>query len=169
MQPAHHEQALVAFYLRHALLAPAIDTASLIERHGLVLAMGFALRESGFNIRVGYTHCTIGGESFTRDEVAAAGAEAHMLAHRVEGIIDGAVVEADGSCIDAMAMAMRRMEQADIAVTPRALIDEGFPAAVVEQHGLEAAQLAEAIKVGIRSWRKASAGRARATDVREAA
>lgn len=162
MQPEHHEKALVAFFFRHAVVAPIIDADGLIERHGLVLAMAFALREAGFRISTGYNTHGIGRENFTHAELTAAGAEAHMLAHRVEGVIDGAIVEPDGSRIDAMAMAMRRLEQAGLPVTPRALVEEGFASDLVDLYGVEAAQLAEAIKVGIRHWRKAAIRRSSA-------
>jgi len=170
MQPAHHEQALVAFFLRHNLIAPVTDADALIARHGLVLAMAVALRDGGFRVSTGALTATIDGVRFTREEVALAGAEAHKLAHLIEDILDGKAADPDGTMVDRMAFLMRSMARASVDITPDALVSEGIPEAIVIEYAIEAAQLAEAMKVGVAHWWKASRAReALATNIREAA
>lgn len=168
MQPTHHESALAAFFRRHALVAPLTDADGLIERLGLVLAMGFAMREAEFRAEpVADDGCRFGRHVFpVRDWMAASG-EGHRLAHLINDIAAGRYRGVGGfrALVDFMALTMRRLGQAGIPVTPDVLAQEGFTAEQITEAGFEAAQLAEAMDVAMRRYRKSRA----AEPAREAA
>lgn len=160
MHPAHHESALAAFFRRHGLVAPHIDCDGLIERYGLVLAMGFAARDAGFRAQPdadgGFR---FGERHFPLVDWLVAGNEAHRLAHLVADIADGKRL-ADRAAdytglVDYMALTMRRLDRAGIPATPDTLAQEGFTAAEIAECGLEAAQLAEAMSLAMRRYHAA--------------
>lgn len=147
-----HEQALASFFRNHGLIAPAHACDGLIERFGLVLAMGFAIADA-HHVRVCRTGTgvRVNGVLFSHASYEAAWGEAIKLADLVQRTRGLGALADDAQF--AMVLAMRRLEQAGIAVDPDALAAEGFPAAEIIEEGLEAAQLAEAIKLAIARWR----------------
>ena len=177
MHPAHHESALVAFFRRHGLVAPHTECDGLIERHGLVLAMGFAMREAHFRATPAEGGAfALGNHVFPVDDWMAADREAHRFAQLVAEVADTRrLAQRDRpyeALVDRMALDMRRLDLAGISVTPDTLACEGYTSAEITEAGLTAAQLAEAMKVAqARYWqsRKAKAEKAAAARILEAA
>jgi len=172
MCPASPETALVAFFRRHSLVAPLIDCDGLIERHGLVLAMGLAMREAEFRAQPDVAgSARFGNRHFAERDILAAAGEAHRLAAKLDNIAERQPVpcplSAFGATIDAMALAMRRLDEAGCFVTPSALLREGFTAAEIIEAGPEATTLAEAMALAIRRYHTARRDTAEA--LREAA
>lgn len=151
-RPAHHEQALASFFRNHGLIAPAHACDGLIERFGLVLAMGFAMAEAGsIRITTRESGVRINGLFLSHSQYKAAYPEALKLADLVQR------TRALGALADDVQLSMvitaRRLEAADIAVDEHAFVAEGYPAAEILEEGLAAVQLAEAIKLAIARWR----------------
>lgn len=174
MHPAHHESALAAFFRRHGLVAPHVDADGVIERHGLVLAMGFAMRDAHFRATPAEGGAfAFGNHVFAVDDWMAASGDAHAFAQLVADCADTRWL-ADRppnyeTLVDRMALDMRRLDLTGIPVTPDVLACEGYTSAEITEAGLPAAQLAEAMKVAqARYWqaRRSSAGAER---MREAA
>ena len=170
MHPAHHESALVAFFRRHGLVAPHTEADGLIERHGLVLAMGFAMRDAHFRATPAEGGAfAFGNHVFPVDDWMAASGDAHAFAQLVAECADTRRL-ADRAptyeaLADRMALDMRRLDLAGISVTPDTLACEGYTSAEILDAGMTAAQLAEAMKVAqTRYWqsRKAKAEKAAA-------
>jgi hypothetical protein len=167
-RPVFHESALAAFFRRHGLTAPYIDADGLIERHGLVLAMAFGLRAGGFRVDVQPDGTRrIGAETFTETEYLGTLHDAHEAAHKMEAIHDGTAPDLRGDMVDRMALIAVRLASAGIPVTAQTLRFEGIPAGIVDQHALEAAQIAEAMKLAITRWRNAARKRTEAAATRE--
>lgn len=172
MCPASPETALVAFFRRHNLVAPVSDCDGLIERHDLVLAMGFAMREAEFRAQPDIAGgARFGNQHFPERDILAAAGEAHKLAAKLDNIAERQPVPcpltAFGATIDAMAIAMRRLDEAGCFVTPSALLREGFTSAEIIEAGPAATTLAEAMSLAIRRYQKARIEAAEA--LREAA
>ena len=172
MCPASPETALVAFFRRHNLVAPVSDCDGLIERHGLVLAMGLAMREAEFRAQPDIADgARFGTRHFPERDILAAAGEAHRLAAKLDNIAERQPVPcpltAFGATIDAMALAMRRLDEAGCFVTPSALLREGFTTAEILEAGPEAKALAEGMGLAIRRYHKARRDAAEA--LREAA
>lgn len=169
MHPAHHESALVAFFRRHGLVAPHTDADGLIERHGLVLAMGFAMRDAHFRATPAEGGAfAFGNHVFPVDDWMAASGAAACFAQLVAVFADDGPgadrAPAYEAPVDRMALHMRRLDLAGIPVMPDVLACEGYTAAEITEAGLTAAQLAEAMKVAqARYWqaRKAKLDAAR--------
>lgn len=170
MHPAHHESALAAFFRRHGLVAPHVDADGVIERHGLVLAMGFAMREAHFRaVPAEGDAFAFGRHVFSPQDWMAASGDAHIFAQLAAEFADTRrLLERDRpfeTLVDRMALDMRRLDLAGIPVTPDVLACEGYTSAEITEAGLTAAQLAEAMKVAqARYWqsRKAKAEQAAA-------
>lgn len=174
MHPAHHESALAAFFRRHGLVAPHTECDGLIERHGLVLAMGFAMREAHFRATPAEGEAfAFGRHVFPAQDWMAAAAEAHVFAQLVADLADTRrLVERDrpfDALVDRMALAMRRLDLAGIPVTADVLAQEGYTSAEITEAGLPAAQLAEAMKVAQTRYWQARRSTAEAARIREAA
>ena len=172
MCPASPETALVAFFRRHSLVAPLNDCDGLIERHGLVLAMALAMREAEFRAQPDIAGgARFGNRHFAERDILAAAGEAHRLAAKLDNIAERQPVpcplNAFGAAIDAMALAMRRLDEAGCLATPSALLREGFTTAEILEAGPEAITLAEAIGLAVRRYHKARIEAAEA--LREAA
>lgn len=169
MHPSHHESALVAFFRRHGLVAPHTECDGLLERHGLVLAMGFAMREAHFRATPAEGDAfAFGSRVFSARDWMAAAAEAHVFAQRIAEIADTRRLSERGrpfdELVDRMALDMRRLDLAGIPVTAEVVAAEGYTNAEVIEAGLTAAQLAEAMKLAqSRYWQ---ARRAAADDAR---
>lgn len=176
MHPAHHESALVALFRRHGLVAPHTECDGLIERHGLVLAMGFAMREAHFRATPAEGGAfAFGNHVFPVDDWMAA-SDAHVFAQLLAEVADTRrLAQRDRpfeTLVDRMALDMRRLDLAGISVTPDTLACEGYTSAEILDAGMTAAQLAEAMKVAqARYWqsRKAKAEKAAAARILEAA
>ncbi|MDQ0349764.1 hypothetical protein [Ancylobacter vacuolatus] len=169
MHPAHHESALVAFFRRHGLVAPHTEADGLIERHGLVLAMGFAMRDAHFRATPAEGGAfAFGNHVFAVDDWMAASGDAHCFAQMVaecadtRRLVDRAPTYE--ALVDRMALDMRRLDLAGIHVMPDTLACEGYTSAEIAEAAITAAQLAEAMKVAqARYWqaRKAATEAAR--------
>lgn len=169
MHPSHHETALAAFFRRHGLVAPHTECDGLIERHGLVLAMAFAMRDAGFRAQPAEGDaCAFGSRTFPLADWLAAGGEAHRLAHII-GETATARAPDMGHLVDRMALDMRRLDLAGIPVTADVMAREGYTAEEIVEAGVTAAQLAEAMKVAQRGYWKARQPKATPVAEREAA
>ena len=163
MHPAHHESALVAFFRRHGLVAPHTEADGLIERHGLVLAMGFAMRDAHFRATPAEGGAfALGNHVFSAQDSLAADREAHRFAQLVAECADTRRLVDRAPCYDAlvdrMALDMRRLDLAGIPVMPDTLACEGYTSAEIAEVALTAAQLAEAMKVAqARYWQARNA------------
>lgn len=172
MHPAHHEFALAAFFRRHGLVAPHVDADGVIERHGLVLAMGFAMCEAHFRaVPAEGEAFAFGRHVFSAQDWMAASGEAHAFAQLVADVADTRrLIDRDRpfeTLVDRMALDMRRLDLAGIPVTADIIATEGYTAAEITEASLPAAQLAEAMKVAqVRYWqaRKATTEAARARE-----
>ncbi|WP_371346250.1 hypothetical protein [Ancylobacter sp. IITR112] len=163
MHPAHHESALAAFFRRHGLVAPHTECDGLIERHGLVLAMGFAMREAHFRATPAEGGAfAFGNHVFPVDDWMAASGDAHAFAQLAAEVADTRrLAQRDRpfeALVDRMALDMRRLDLAGIPVTADVLACEGYTSAEITEAGMTAAQLAEAMKVAqARYWQSRKA------------
>ena len=152
MTPAHHQSALLGFFSRHDVPVPAKD-APLIERLGLLVRMAECLRAAEF--RTGHRRdgiMAVNGVPFAADEWPAFIVPASIAAYTFEAIETGRAPEHNGTPIDRMALLMRRAEANDLTADADMLAREGIPEFLIAEYALEAAQLAEAMKVAVHAY-----------------
>ncbi|MFC6493358.1 hypothetical protein [Ancylobacter dichloromethanicus] len=153
---------------------PHTECDGLIERHGLVLAMGFAMRDAHFRATPAEGEAfAFGHQVFSAQDWMAASGTAHAFAQMVAECADTRRLADRAPCyealVDRMALDMRRLDLAGIPVTVDVLACEGYTAAEITEAGLPAVQLAEAMKVAQARYRQARKAKAEAERAREAA
>lgn len=159
MHPEHHLAALKAFFRRHQLALPPETPFSAqlqpIERYGLLLALARRLQATDCVSRLAADRAmVIDGERFAEPEWVYGLGVAALLSAAMAEVAAGRA-DHNGAGVDRIALIMLRLEQAGITVDADALAREGEPAHLIVESGLEAAQLAEAIKLATTSWPKA--------------